>query len=659
MRRKLRRIVTVVTIATAALLVAVIATLSSLDYNAYRDTIAAEIERATGREVKIDGELKLDIGLSPSLSVTGVSFANVAGGSRPQMAKLDRLEAKVALWPLLSGDIDVDRLVVIGADILLETNEAGVGNWVFSSTSEAGAKAQEKVAIPLVGEVVVERSVLTYMDGKRRHQVRVDSLTAKLGGGETPLKLSFSGAVDGTSLSLGGAVGSLKRLRDDHAYPLDVELAIAGMTLGVEGTIGRPLQGRGLDLAISGKVPDLAGLSKLAGTALPKLGPIDATLMLSDKDGSYQLDNLKMRVAGSDLTGHLNLTVGTPPRLVGALHSDKLAIADLVPPVSGPEKDDGRIFPADPLPISGLDRLAADLTYQATQVLIGRVALRDVEARIRLGRGMLSVKPAAATLADGKLDFAAGLDTAKSPPRLSFDFDLREADLGQLSKDAADSDLLRGTLDLKLHGAGGGASVREIMAGLNGRANAVVVDGYIAKGYVDLLAADLLSSLVPGERDIEGSKVNCFIADFPVAKGLAATRVLLLDTERMTVTGEGAIDLASERIKLQLKPKPKDPSLLSLATPVNVGGTLADPTVAPDTVGLATGAAGAVIGNLVLPGAGLLLPLLSPGSDDKHPCLRAIGGKAPPSSADKNSGGIGGFLKGLGDKIDKTLGTGK
>jgi hypothetical protein len=195
----------------------------------------------------------------------------------------------------------------------------------------------------------------------------------------------------------------------------------------------------------------------------------------------------------------------------------------------------------------------------------------------------------------------------------------------------------------------------------------VVADGYIANKYVELLAADLLTSLAPWSKDQAGTKVNCFAADFPIARGLATARVLLLDTVRMTVTGKGTVDLGAERLNLLLDPKPKEPSLLSLATPVNVTGPLTAPVATPDPAGLAEGAAGAVAGNILLPGAGLLLPLVSAGSDDQHPCLKLVRQAAPereakpasasaPAKSQSSGGGIGGFLNRLGDKIDRTLG---
>jgi uncharacterized protein involved in outer membrane biogenesis len=47
------------------------------------------------------------------------------------MLKLGHVEAKVALFPMLSGDIEIERLILEDMDLLAETNEDGVGNWVF------------------------------------------------------------------------------------------------------------------------------------------------------------------------------------------------------------------------------------------------------------------------------------------------------------------------------------------------------------------------------------------------------------------------------------------------------------------------------------------------------------------------------------------------
>ena len=62
-----------------------------------------------------------------------MALANFDGGSRPQMVTAQSIEAEVALLPLLSHRLDIHRLAIIKPDVLIETTQAGRGNWLFTS----------------------------------------------------------------------------------------------------------------------------------------------------------------------------------------------------------------------------------------------------------------------------------------------------------------------------------------------------------------------------------------------------------------------------------------------------------------------------------------------------------------------------------------------
>src|SRR3546814_4790342 len=95
------RIGTVLKIAAllvVALAVAGVVVVQNMDFNQYKGLIAAKVKEATGRDLAINGDLKLDIlTLSPSLVVNDVRFANAEWGSRPDMAVVERFEAEAAL----------------------------------------------------------------------------------------------------------------------------------------------------------------------------------------------------------------------------------------------------------------------------------------------------------------------------------------------------------------------------------------------------------------------------------------------------------------------------------------------------------------------------------------------------------------------------------
>jgi uncharacterized protein involved in outer membrane biogenesis len=129
-----------IVISLAALVVvgvaAVVIVITSYDYNTLKPEISAAVLEETGRELKIDGDVDLSISLSPSLVVEGVSFQNAPWGSRPQMVMVKRMELEVGLLALISGDVEVNRLVLIEPDILIETDAEGRSNLDMKPKSE-------------------------------------------------------------------------------------------------------------------------------------------------------------------------------------------------------------------------------------------------------------------------------------------------------------------------------------------------------------------------------------------------------------------------------------------------------------------------------------------------------------------------------------------
>ena len=117
-------------LAAAAAAGLVVAADTLLQPDRYRPQIAAIVLRETGRALELRGALRIDWSLWPTLRADDVRLANLPGGSRPDMARAERIEAQVSLPSLLRGHIVVTRLTLIGPNILFE-QVGGVPNWVF------------------------------------------------------------------------------------------------------------------------------------------------------------------------------------------------------------------------------------------------------------------------------------------------------------------------------------------------------------------------------------------------------------------------------------------------------------------------------------------------------------------------------------------------
>ncbi len=224
---------------------------------------------------------------------------------------------------------------------------------------------------------------------------------------------------------------------------------------------------------------------------------------------------------------------------------------------------------------------------------------------------------------DGELTGELIVTPRRKEPQVAVDFTLERMDFGQYLVESEITDLLEGRANVIVDVNGRGVDFRSIMGTLGGQAVFIMGEGRVNSAYVDFLAADLLGAIGVSASDETSTAVNCFVGMFDVAAGVANTDGFLFDTERMTVVGEGTIDLGEESLDLFLRPRPKDASLLSLATPLRVDGPLRDPNTAPDKLSIAGTAATAVLSAIATGGFGAIVPFLSLGTDDENPCVLA------------------------------------
>lgn len=152
------------------LIVGVVIFMLTFDVSQYKGVIQDQAKAATGRDVTI-GDIKLAVGLSPTIVVTDVKVANAPWGSRPEMLTLKRLEASTQLVPLLFGTVNISGLKLVEPDVVLETNAQGKGNWEFKTAPAAAGDAPpaEGGSLPLnVSGVSIEGLKLVYKDGQTK-----------------------------------------------------------------------------------------------------------------------------------------------------------------------------------------------------------------------------------------------------------------------------------------------------------------------------------------------------------------------------------------------------------------------------------------------------------------------------------------------------------
>jgi uncharacterized protein involved in outer membrane biogenesis len=556
-------------LAMGALVALALVVVSQIDFSRYKPLIAEHVKAATGRTLVIDGEIHLAPSLVPSLAVEKVRFQNAAFGSRPDMITAERLEAAVALLPLLRGKIDIRRIALIAPDILLETDKSGRGNWEFAESpapTASSAPPAQAAALPMLGALTIQNGRLAYRDGISGKATTLE--IKRLSAAGEPRAIALEGAHDGTPLAL----KTVLRLRS--------------------------------------KAVDLADLQATFG--------------------------------GSDLAGSATFDWAGRPRITADLRAKLIDLADLASQAAEPApRDDGRFFADDPIDLSALRAFDGKLDLQVAELRHGKLTLQDMAAGAILEKGSVSLPSFSARFADGGASGSGHLAALAGPGlEMAMAFKADQLDLAALARALEAGDVLSGRGDLSLDLNGQGASLRSVMASLGGKASWVMGKGRVKNGYVDLLGADLLRfAASAGTGGSDTTAVNCLVTRFDLAKGVATSQGILFDTDRMTVKGEGNINLGSERLALLFTPRPKETSLINLALPWHVEGTLRNPAVAVDQGAAAQRAAGALL-SMINP-LMLLVPLVTSSDAEQNPCLAALQ-NAPAKPAPRT--GVRGFL---------------
>ena len=308
---KLRNLAIGIVILLVVVVAAGIVVIKSIDLNQYRDLVAEKAKQATGRELRLQGDVEFSISLNPVLSINQASFANASWGSRPEMVRLQRFEVEVALMPLLSGKIQVNRVVLRGVDVLLETNAEGTGNWQLQLPPREASGG----ALPEVNEVQIIDLKLAYRDGNtgKVNKLALDKVIVRSSSLASPLQFELSGSLNGNAIQVKGEAGPLNAIVQGSAYPVTLDARIADATVRVMGQMPPAASDQARTFKVSAHGASLASLSGLAGSSLPKVGPWSLSADINDGKHQLKLANIKLALGQTSLNGDLRLDKGTQP----------------------------------------------------------------------------------------------------------------------------------------------------------------------------------------------------------------------------------------------------------------------------------------------------------------------------------------------------------
>ncbi len=241
------------------------------------------------------------------------------------------------------------------------------------------------------------------------------------------------------------------------------------------------------------------------------------------------------------------------------------------------------------------------------------VKIKDKELKIKLG-GKLS---------KGDLKGHIVLDVKKLPAALDVDISLRNLDYGSLQQSMNDTAEIYGVGNVVLKVKSQGDTVQALMKGLNGQATFIGGEGRFKSGVINLWGGGLVNAILPDISTEEELGVNCAIVDFKIEDSLATSNTMFLDGKHVTLAGTGTYDIVEDNLDISIKPKSKDIAIGSLATAINITGSIGNPSISPSLFSFGAKIGGLLLG-IVNP-AFLAFTLTDIGLSDEHPCAAFIG----------------------------------
>lgn len=627
-------------LALAALLIVI---LLFFPWNTLREPIAGYLSEKTGRKVAIAGDLTVKLAWHPWIDVRGVAISNAPWSDEPVMASVQRIGMRVEPLSYFTR-LRIPEIEIVAPRVILERNAAGQGNWVMGD-SVVGGDTTDAGDLPLVGRVNVVDGNLRYRDPdpRMRADVRVHALTAADRQGHESLVFSGEGTLRGGRFTIAGEGEGLGTLRDiDAPFSLVFNAKTGATQILFDGEVvpTAPENVRGF-IRVSGQ--DMAQLYPLLPAPIPWTPPYQIkgdVVRLADR---WKITNLSGKVGRSDVAGTAEVLTETPRRkFVADLVSTRLDYRDLggfvgLPPGASPatrspeQKAEAqklaradRIFSDDRFELDKLRDYDAHFRFRGKSLRVDRVPMENVEMNIVLDDGVLRYDPVKIGLAGGSVTLVGSLDATGITPRLDARLEGRNLDLAQIFPELASPRGKTGRFGGFVKVKASGASLARMTRSADGE-GAVIMAGGEASALALLLTNLDLAGVVPlviaGDQT---AALHCAVSAFALGDGLVQPRILVIDTSRVRIDGDGTIDLANEKYDLVLKSKSKQFSMFALRGPIIVGGSLRDPSVAPSVAPIAARVGVAVGLGAVSPPLAIL-PFIDFGGTPDVDCRRVLG----------------------------------
>ncbi|WP_312687761.1 outer membrane assembly protein AsmA [Kosakonia sp.] len=531
----MRRVLTTLMILLVVLVAGLSALVLLVNPNDFRAYMVRQVETRSGYQLQLDGPLRWHVW--PQLSILSGRMTLTAPGAQTPVIKADNMRLDVALWPLLSHQLQVKQVMLKGAIIQLipgskpvaqkdapvapqENTLPDVADDRGWSWDIAGLQVADSVLVLQHenDEQVTVRDIHLQMEQDARHQATLD----------------FSGRVNRNQRDL---TLSLSAKMDAHDYPHTLTAVIDNLKWQVQGG-DIPAQG-------------IAGEGQLQ-------------VQWQSAQQRVTLSNLSLTANDSALTGNGSVTLGEKPVWAlelqfANLNLDNLLVPEASAAASADVQQPGQAQNRLPRPViansqdmpqyNSLRDYSAQIGLTAKTLRWRGMTFTDVKGLFNNQQGLLSIPTLEGKMGNGQISLPGSLDVRSEQSQAMFQPRLTDIEIGTILKAFNYPLGLSGDLTLAGDFSGPRIDADNFRRHWQGEAHIDLknsrMEGLNFQQLVQQAVAR--SSDVKAQDNFEtATRLDTFTTDLSLEEGQVTFSDMQGSSPVLSLTGEGHMDLLQE-----------------------------------------------------------------------------------------------------------------
>ena len=483
------------------LLILVLAFVFLVDANRFKPRIEA-LAKDQGVALQINGDLGWNFWPSLGVAVNDVRIAALDTPAQ-SIAEVKQASLLLALMPLFSGEFQVDHILIDGAEVSVNVDANGKGNWESLGKSNASAPASPTAPASSdsdnnlkldIEKISLSNSQVNYVNEQSGQRIALRDINLSMNDANTraaPFPFAASFVMEQTqaggtplalqmeinnTLSVDAAISNIKL--DDGKLQLDFigdkKAALALEYALILTDVQKDLAYEGtLKLAETNARKLLAALGTELETAnASALSKVSFSSSVVGTSNQISLENLQLLLDDTIFSGSLAVTDFSNAAIKLVLDGSEINVDDYLPPPSEAPAT-ASTAPAEdvPLPLETLRGLNINAKLALKKMTFNQIALENVALKLNAKNGMIEPDIRANAYA-GAITAKGQLDARGKQAQVQFDADVKGLELEPLLKDMEMHSQfgLQGAIQARALGSTQGASVNQLFKGLNSNA---------------------------------------------------------------------------------------------------------------------------------------------------------------------------------------------